>query len=371
MGGLQYAYSTAVHEHENRMMRRDLGTDMQTRYSSRARIALGAAALVALPAVATSPSGSTADFERRCAQPGVVRCVGFDNAGVIKGTYGQPSGIMRGAAEPAIDTSVKASGAGSLKFTIPSNSAQDTSGTYFTNFSDDLSVQFGEKQEFFIQWRQRFSRELISTQYKGGGGFKLIIVGTGDQPKKPYASCTALTVVATTWNQLGFPILYNSCTGSTSHGPYDGLYEQFLDHTRQVNFKLQNARPAPHCLYTQRQTGLFPPNGNCFPYHPDEWMTFQLRIKTGARVNDEFAGSQVTMWMARENKPSEVVIDRVPYNLTAGPPAENQRFGKVWLLPYNTGKDPSEAHPVAYTWYDELIISKSKIPDPAVVPKKQ
>jgi hypothetical protein len=68
------------------------------------------------------------------------------------------------------------------------------------------------------------------------------------------------------------------------------------------------------------------------------------------------------------------VIHWPSYNLTAGPLAENERFGKVWLTPYNTGKDPSEAHAVAYTCYDELIISPSKIPDPISVaqrPQKQ
>jgi hypothetical protein len=330
----------------------------------RARLAICAGALIALPAAAaTAPDNAISDFERRCAQPGVIRCIGFDHPNDIKGRYPQRTGIMRGAAEPVIETTVKVSGAGSLKFTIPSNSAQDTSGAYFANFSDDLSVQFGENQEFFIQWRQRFTKELISTHYKGGGGFKLIIVGTGDQPKKPYASCTDLTVVATTYNQFGFPILYNSCSGSSSHGPYDGLYERFVDRNGQHDFRLQNARAAPSCLYTQSRTSYFPPVSNCFRYHPDEWMTFQLRVKTGPRVNDEFKGSHITFWMARENQPSEVVIDWPSYNLTAGPPAENQRFGKVWLTPYNTGKDPSEAHPVAYTWYDELIISRSRIPD--------
>jgi hypothetical protein len=36
----------------------------------------------------------------------------------------------------------------------------------------------------------------------------------------------------------------------------------------------------------------------------------------------------------------------------------------VWLIPYNTNKDGTQDHPTAYTWYDELIISKSRIPDP-------
>jgi hypothetical protein len=290
----------------------------------------------------------------------VIKCVGFDQPATIRGRYGQPSGTTKGVSEPTLDTTVKASGASSLKFTIPSKSSADSSGSFFTNFADDLSIQFGENEQFFIQWRQRFTRELITRQYKGGGGFKLLIVGTGDQPGKPYASCTPLEVVVTTYYQRGFPVIYNSCSGSTSHGPYDGFYQPIPGD----DFKLQNARPAPYCLYSQRLTSLFPPRGNCLQYFPDEWMTFQIAIRTGPRVKDEFTRSYVSLWIARENQPSELVINWGPYNLTAGPPGENQRFGKVWLLPYNTGKDPTEVHPEAYTWYDELIVSRSKIPDP-------
>jgi hypothetical protein len=93
-------------------------------------------------------------------------------------------------------------------------------------------------------------------------------------------------------------------------------------------------------------------------------MTFQIQIQTGPRLNDEFVNSYVRMWAAREGQPSELAIDWGPYNLTAGDPIKNQRFGKVWLLPYNTGKDSNHNHPTAYTWYDELIISTSKIADP-------
>ena len=329
-----------------------------------ALMSTGGNAIAADPDVAAS--GAIADFNRRCAQVGVIRCVGFDDASVLRGKSGGHAGIMAGAAEPALDTSVRASGAGSLKFTIPSKSGANTSGSYFTNFSDDLSVQFGENQEFFVQWRQRFSPEFLSTQYLDGAGWKLIIVGTGDRAGKPYSSCTALEVVAQSYYQNAFPVLYNSCTGSSSHKPYDGFYEP-VPGTSGADFKLQNARPSPYCLYSQKRSSYFASGGNCFGYVANEWMTFQLGIRTGRRVNDEFVDSRVRLWMARENAPSELVIDWGPYNLSAGTPADNERFGKVWLLPYNTGKDPTQNHPVGYTWYDELVISRSRIADPGPV----
>jgi len=249
-----------------------------------------------------------------------------------------------------------------LKFTIPSNSGADTSGSYFTNFSSDLSVQFGGNQEFYVQWRQRFTTEFITTPYAGASGWKQIIIGSGDQPGGIlYFSCTDLETVVNNAFYRGFAQMYNSCGASSAHGPFDGFEEPFGN----SDFKLQNARLSPYCLYSQSGANRFPPNGNCFGYFPSEWMTFQIRIKIGPRVNDVFTNSFVTLWIARENQPSELVINWGPYSLNAGSISENQKFGKVWLLPYNTGKDSSVTYPETYTWYDELIISTTPIADPA------
>jgi len=130
---------------------------------------------------------------------------------------------------------------------------------------------------------------------------------------------------------------------------------------------LQNARPGAMCLYSQGKTrpaAFLPPRGNCFAYFPNEWMTFQVHIKMGPRVKDEFKGSYIELWIAREGRPSELAIKWGPYNLSAGDPSESQRFGKIWLLAYNTNKNASQATPTAYTWYDELIVSRQRIADP-------
>ena len=304
------------------------------------------------------------DFEARCSSPGVIRCVGFDSAEDLEGGFGDNLGVLdSGASRPALDAFVKASGKSALRLTIPTNSAADTSGSYFMNFSSDLSSQFGENSEFYVQWRQRFSPEILNAYYTGGGGWKQAIIGTGDQPGHKFSSCTPLEVVVQNTYQRGFAQIYNSCTGSQSHGPYDPFQERFGSY----DFKLQNARNGSSCLYSQGQekvVGFFPPRGNCFGYFPDEWMTFQVHVKTGPRVKDEFTNSLVELWIAREGRASELVISFGPYNLTAGPPSENQKFGKIWLLAYHTGKDNRQVHPTAYTWYDELTVSHQRIPDP-------
>jgi chitodextrinase len=371
----------------------DAGLSASTSYSYRVRATDAAGNLSAYSTVASgttqagstvvsgggtgvpvSGGGTTADqnFAQRCNSPGVIKCVTFDSSSDLAGTYGDPFGILPGDSTPVLDSTVKASGNSSIKFTIPSNSGANSSGSYFTNFSDNLSTQFGENSEFYIQWRQRFSPEFLNTVYQGGGGWKQSIIGTGDKPGCSasaaasglcYSSCSTLETVTQNTFQRGFPQMYNSCTGSTSHGPYDPFNQAF----GAYDFKLQNGRPAPYCLYSQGQTNpvtYFPPSGNCFGYFANEWMTFQVHIKTGPRVNDEFTNSFVQLWVAREGQPSQLVLDWGPYNLSAGSAAENQLYGKIWLLPYNTGKDSSQSYPTAYTWYDELIISMSKIADP-------
>ena len=317
------------------------------------------------------PTGS-ADFQTRCSSAGVVRCVGFDTASDIAGTWGNNVGIMSGAVAPGLDTTVKASGNSSLKFTIPSLSSAGASGSYFANFSSDLATQYGENSEFYLQWRQRFSPEYLTTNYQGGEGWKQIIIGTGDivgcTPTSGSAtcstSCTDLEIVAFNAYQLGYTRMYDSCTGSTSHGAYDPFSQPFATPWNGANYKMQNAMPSPFCLYDNQGKSPLPPTGNCFGYFPNEWMTFQVHVKMGPRVNDEFTNSFVQLWIAREGQPSTLVIDWGPYNLSAGSASANQKYGKVWLLPYNTGKDPSVSYPVAYTWYDELIVSTQHIADP-------
>ncbi len=319
------------------------------------------------------PPPGGGDFAARCQTPGVLECVGFDSPADIAGTWGDPSGVLPGDAQAPIliDAAVKASGNGSMKFTIPSNSGSGSSGSYFTNFSNDLLTQFGEGGEFYIQWRQRFSSEFLNTFYTGGGGWKQIITGTGDLPgcnsQNPMSidsggfcstSCTQLEVVVQNTNQRGGPQMYHSCGGK------DGSYEP-LDYFDPAlgNIVLQNA---VGCLYPDFAS---PP---CVKYKADQWMTFQVRVKIGTWYKNDrnyHRDSTVQLWVAEEGQPSKLVIDFSPesghgYDL-ANTEFPFAKYGKVWLLPYHTNKDPNQAHPTAYTWYDELIISRSKVPDPA------
>jgi hypothetical protein len=228
------------------------------------------------------------------------------------------------------------------------------------NFSntDSYPVQFGQGEEFYVQWRQRFSPEFLNTNYTGGGGWKQAIIGEGDRTGVPAYSCTDLEVVTQNTYQLGIPQMYHSC------GVKDGHYEP-INWQSGSTIYLQNGSGL-NCVYPGPYT-----EPNCVRYKPDQWMTFQVRIKIGTWYKNDgvyHKDSTIQLWVAEEGQPSRLVIDRDPakgtgydiVNLTNNV----MKYGKVWLLPYHTGKDSSQTHPTAYTWYDELIVSRNKIADP-------
>ena|SRR5271168_2300037 len=293
------------------------------------------------------------DFNTRCQSPGVVKCFGFDAA---KELQAHLSPAWDGSYRGTLDTTVKASGDGSLRFEIPPKSPANTSGSFWLDFSDDLKAQFGEGEEFFVQWRQRFSPELLGTHYNGGDGWKQIIVGEGDRPGVRADSCTQLEMVVQNQYQRGFPQMYHSCGGKDQN--YEPL--QFWD-TRLGNIALQNG---VGCSYAHPSV---PP---CVGYKPNQWMTFQMHIKIGHWYkNDKHYNhdSTVQLWVAEEGKPSKLVIDFRPENGHGYDIANENtsaKYGKLWLLPYDTSKDWSQMHPTAYTWYDEVIVSRARIPDP-------
>jgi hypothetical protein len=285
------------------------------------------ALLIACATGEVDPGIVPMSFALRCAQPGVVKCVGFDSVEETRPYIYPPYGLT--VERAGIVNDIKASGAGSLRFEIPTNTGSDTSGSFWQNFDDDFAVQFGEGEEFFVQWRQRFSPELLSTFYDGGGGWKQAIIGEGDRPGKTVYSCTQLEVVVQNTYQSGAPQMYHSCGGK------DGQYEPLDRQVRWVRYKA------------------------------NEWMTFQVSIRIGTWYrNDQryHRDSRIQLWVAEAGRPSRLAVDQTRYDIANNEP--EAKYGKIWLLPYHTGKSAEQRHSTAYTWYDDLIISRSRISDP-------
>lgn len=325
--------------------------------------------LVSVESIQKSPD----DFGVRKTAPGVVRWFDFDTAdqlGLVgwQNNFGRLPGTSKPNSMPVIDTAIKCSGAGSLRFDIPTNTSSDPCGAWYANFSADLSVLYGENSEFYVQWRQRFNQAFLDTLFldvtdpgRNQGGIKQLIVGTGDAPGvSPYdsTSCSDIDVVVQTYYQHRLPIMYNAC------GYYVGMYEH-----KDGDYLLQNQTPS--CLYTANQAQDASVNGSCFGWVANEWLTFQIGVKIGTlnTTTRRWDNSEVKLWGGRAGKPSQLLTWWRPgigdyFPLRAGDPAKNQCFGKVWLLPYMTNNDAAVVHALCQTWYDDLIISTAQIADP-------
>ncbi len=76
------------------------------------------------------------------------------------------------------------------------------------------------------------------------------------------------------------------------------------------------------------------------------------------------------MWYALEGQPAIKVLEKTPAvgqgTNFGNTDAANAKFGQYLLENYHTGKDPAETNPVAYTWFDNVIVSTSRIADPGV-----
>jgi hypothetical protein len=302
------------------------------------------------------------DFKSRCEGPGVVRCWNFNDTKDFTGhTFAGNDGTTR--IEIAADQ--KASGAGSMKFTVPNGTGADPTGSWWSNIKDDYSVQFGEGEVFYVQWRQRFSPEMLRqfTATPTGSGeltaWKQIILGQGDDGiHNTQYSCTSLELVL---NQGRQPVYngfaYHSCGRNIPFDWYDG-----------VSIRMQH-HDSPFCYYPDD------PLKGCFHYGANEWMTFQYMVQIG---NWNTKTSRIKIWAAHEGQPSVLIhdsIDAFPEGFTiwnTDYPGDsnnpNIKYGKIWFTPYMTRKDPAELHATAYTWYDDLIVSSQPIPDPVTGP---
>ena len=312
--------------------------------TAQARDTAGNPALSTPQAIMTFNQIPASEFEKRCQSGGVIRCWDFeDPSATAVHLLPPPNSDLRGE----IVSDVVGDGAGALRFTVPSQSGPDTSGSFSLNFSDDLSRQFGEGEEFYLQYKVRYNDVMVNTRFDGSDGFKMHIAGEGDRPDFTAFSCTTLELPLQNIQQFGFPRAYHSCN----------LFRELqvqIPNSDPVDFLDQNAAGCAH--YRQSTE---PP---CFKYKANQWMSVQQHVKIGHWGTPD---STVEFWAADEGQSSRLIISLADFTLVNDNP-DQSKYGKIWLLPYQTGKDPTQVTETGYVWYDSLIISTRRIPDPDV-----
>lgn len=345
------------------------------------------------------PGGSTSSFEELCSQPGVVFCDPLDtgtpfdvDAGTLTpivnkdGTTGVPTyswwrnrsgtSCVDGYPCPTVDQEMKASGTGSLKFTVASESSAGSSGIFTTNFSGDLSQTFGEGDTFHFRFLWRADCDLIYTDcdpmspdqrtvrrsYLNHNGswtaFKLFIVADGDAGEGISAdSCTFMHLVGVHYRD-------HLLTGYHSCGWYEGWEERRpgLSGLTQVNYQPNGDYECNRALADPpRVAGWGDTGPNCFLLDAGVWYDIQVRVQIGTwqPTREGEPNSHVTMWAAPRGEAPKVIVDHALF--LRGPNFSDadsiHRYGKIWLMPYMTNKTPNEQHPPGHVWYDELVVS--------------
>lgn len=327
-----------------------------------------------------------ADFAARCATAGVIWCVGFDSQADVN-AIGQvrypamtgadslaedpkayPANIgPNGLRYPAVDTSQAASGAGSLRLTANATPSENQSGGWYLGSAGKTPwpKTFGAGTKFYVQWRQRYDyayTNQVDWNAVGGDGVKQIILWRNE------SSCSDLQVVIVDSAKRGYPQGYSNCGGNafyqcpagksgdncstwnTDYAPVSG-HPQYLYQYGPLatDFRcMRNAESPETCGYWRD--------------HHDTWWTYYLEIEVGAPGVE---ASRVKAWLSRGNgEPLRQFIDfgPFPWNYNSGRVFENLLFTL-----YKTSKN-SGNHPVATSWYDELIISSKPIPAPRGTP---
>jgi hypothetical protein len=332
------------------------------------------------------------DFKTNCYKANVVHCNGFDSVNDTTGTYdvftgytkfqGIATGQSGAYGDPSLDCTIKL-GNCSLQLVTGANSGANAGGSFTTSFRDDSSKTFGANDEFYIQWRERWSpcllytgandaactanglannwtnRRIYANNLGSNGGWKLLTLNEATRADHTTVLSHGDIALATQdTDQRGFLEWYEyGFTGieDNSETTFGG----------QLYLQWNNGNvDGVSCIYP----GPFVEPG-CKRWRPDQWVTIQLHIKPNGGWNTEGLGT-FEMWYALEGQPAIKVLEKTPAvgqgTNFGNTDTVNSRFGQYLLENYHTGKDPAETNPIAYTWFDNVIVSTSRIADPGV-----
>ena len=326
--------------------------------TAQARDAAGNVGNAVAVSVTVSNTTSTAlqDFQTRCAQTGVIVCQGFDDPAVFTPAKWPASGLYpdaNGTIQGAMDTTIAASGAGSLKFTVPSLASANSSGYWRQLFTSNLSAgptsakMYGANSTFYLQFRQRFSIEYLTNNWVTGSGSKTF--WKQDIMSNDNSTCGNVELTTVNWNQRRYPTMYSQCGAdgfavNLNNGDY--LEEQGDTSTTGYNCHYQTANNT---------------STSCAIYPADTWVTYYYKVSIG---NWGQPNSTIQAWVSVGGGPYTEFVNMTNHTLYEDTPA-GADYDMVTLLTYMTGRSSTiSAGPTAYTWFDELIVSGQPIAAP-------
>lgn len=255
----------------------------------------------------------------------------------------------------------------SLQIHMNPGDFQGEPGWFTYNFADpSAGALYGQNSEFYVQFKARHSSAFLnSSTFLNGTDFKLAIYSEGDSPTVQAGNCSNTpTDFVLDSDRFTLPWIYENCGGDSStnllflHDQFAGVQLSAPSAPGGGNFWDQPASGCPH--YTGRGTSASDPT--CWNFVPDEFATYQVHIKPGTWGT---ASSVIDVWACHPFQPCVTITNAADIAMNDKPANSSvtDKFGKVTLLPYATGATWQNT---ADVYYDDLIISNRRLPDPEV-----
>jgi hypothetical protein len=255
----------------------------------------------------------------------------------------------------------------SLEFTMNPGDFQGEPGTYLTNFNSTNTALYGQNSEFYIQMRVRYDPAmLLSSTWTNFEGSKIFFVSEGDSATSgQVGGCSNTptdTVIQNGTSHPGFPIEYWNCGNAGTLKFLDSSFEPVqLSVPAQSDFLDQDAAGCPHYGLGGGTGSTIPhTDPTCWNFVGNEWYTIQLHVKVGTWNT---ATSVDDLWFCHQAQPCQLVINGADIATNDNGPSVTDKFGKITIGPYATN---ATWQTTTHVWYDDLVISNRRIPDPNV-----
>lgn len=265
--------------------------------------------------------------------------------------YGYHAPGLAGLVAPQIDTT-----RGALKLTFASgpNAGADAAGAWYTRFSFDDSITFNANSEFYVQFGYTQSGWLTDPAVPEG--VKINFLSGNASTGSGSTSQDQGLIVHQAYSQLAAPFLYAYYPLTPPHDPTSDHYTLPSGGTDYFLPYIQIGVP-----YNYATAYKIPANEHIF---------FQLHVKLLDRRPaplDEYVDAVIEGWVTKGDG-TTIKIYQMDQSVPIYTPIHVhpvQPYGKLAFLPYTTGTNPANLHPTYYFWYDQLIMSTQRIPDPS------
>lgn len=263
-----------------------------------------------------------------------------------------------GAFRASVDTTIKRSGIGSLRFDIigPPHG--------FSNIAGDTKIYFGKTylpgDTFYLQYAVRWSPWMLTNTWLTTHFWKAGLMCFAN------CTCAPIGLVMVNWNSNNLPLHYSECGNKYATMDPANLFSWRDYRQTPVNYVI-NGHDF-NCQYANWNL----PAATCAKFIPNVWHTYTYQVTLGAWGTGS-STIKLEVWTEAQATTKKIIhITDYPFtcNNPPGCSGNTEGFNRMELSgAYMTNLQDFEGMPFPATvHYDEFIVSDNPIPAPTVLP---